>query len=103
MKKGDLVAVLSKLDPVSGEQGQWWRCRTRDGKIGFLPGVYMGEIVPAAAKKVGAAQKAIEEGRAKTMSDSSSRANSLVEGKAQAQGEKGRWGVEEFQKGGEDS
>ncbi|KAI4105842.1 MAG: hypothetical protein L6R37_002487 [Teloschistes peruensis] len=103
VKKGDLVAVLSKLDPVSGEQGQWWRCRTRDGKIGFLPGVYMGEIVPAAAKKVGAAQKAIEEGRAKTMSDSSSRANSLVEGKAQAQGEKGRWGVEEFQKGGEDS
>lgn len=41
--KGDLVAVLSKCDPV-GQPSEWWRCRARDGRVGYLPGVFL-EVV----------------------------------------------------------
>ena len=44
VKKGDLVAVLSKTDPISGQPSQWWHCRARDGKLGYLPAPYL-EIV----------------------------------------------------------
>jgi peroxin-13 len=40
VKKGDLVAVLSKTDPM-GNASEWWRCRSRDGKVGYLPGPYL--------------------------------------------------------------
>jgi peroxin-13 len=40
VKKGDLVAVLSKSDPM-GNPSEWWRCRARDGRMGYLPGVYL--------------------------------------------------------------
>ena len=43
VKKGDLVAVLTKLDPL-GQPSEWWRCRARDGRVGYLPGVYLEEI-----------------------------------------------------------
>ncbi|KAL8669031.1 MAG: hypothetical protein Q9168_006364 [Polycauliona sp. 1 TL-2023] len=33
VKKGDLVAVLSQEDPA-GNASEWWRCRSRDGKVG---------------------------------------------------------------------
>ena len=65
--------------------------------MGYLPGIYLENIVRKPAK-VAEGQKAIEEGRAKTMSDSSgggSRANSLED-----QGKRKGWGVEEFQRGG---
>jgi peroxin-13 len=39
LKKGDIVAVLQKLD------GGWWRARKRDGSIGFVPGNYL-DIIP---------------------------------------------------------
>ena len=108
VKKGDLVAVLSQEDPA-GNPSEWWRCRSRDGKVGYLPGVYLQSIVRPqqpqkdvkAIEKVGDEQ---EVGRAKTMSDSSveggSRANSLKVpvGKSEKKGM--GWGVEEFQKGG---
>lgn len=51
VSKGDLVAVLSKTDPM-GNASEWWQCRARDGKIGYLPGVYLQKIerkVPAIA------------------------------------------------------
>lgn len=113
VKKGDLVAVLSQEDPA-GNASEWWRCRSRDGRVGYLPGVYLQSIVrttpggPQQQQQQQQPVKAIEQqqqeaGRAKTMSDSEngegSRANSL---KAPVmQGEKGPgWGVEEFQKGG---
>ncbi|KAL8669352.1 MAG: hypothetical protein Q9224_007745, partial [Gallowayella concinna] len=86
VKKGDLVAVLSQEDPT-GNASEWWRCRSRDGKVGYLPGVYLQSIVRTPAGQQQQAVKAIEAegGRAKTMSDSgtingdggSSRANSL--------------------------
>lgn len=43
VKKGDLVAVLSKSDPM-GQPSEWWRCRARDGSVGYLPGPYLEVI-----------------------------------------------------------
>lgn len=43
VKKGDLVAVLSKTDPM-GNASEWWRCRARDGKQGYLPSPYLEPI-----------------------------------------------------------
>lgn len=44
VKKGDLVAVLSKSDPM-GNPSQWWRCRARDSRVGYLPSPYLEAIV----------------------------------------------------------
>ncbi|WEW58416.1 Peroxisomal membrane protein PAS20 [Emydomyces testavorans] len=43
VKKGDIVAVLSKTDP-RGNPSEWWRCRARDGSVGYLPGPYLQTI-----------------------------------------------------------
>ena len=43
VKKGDLVAVLSKSDPM-GNPSEWWRCRARDGRVGYLPSPYLETI-----------------------------------------------------------
>lgn len=43
VKKGDIVAVLMKQDPM-GNPIDWWRCRTRDGRTGYLPNVYLEAI-----------------------------------------------------------
>jgi peroxin-13 len=43
VKKGDLVAVLSKADPM-GNASDWWRCRSRDGRMGYLPSPYLEPI-----------------------------------------------------------
>lgn len=43
VSKGDLVAVLSKTDPM-GQPSEWWRCRARDGKQGYLPSPYLQKI-----------------------------------------------------------
>ncbi|KMU75136.1 peroxisomal membrane protein PAS20 [Coccidioides immitis RMSCC 3703] len=43
VRKGDIVAVLSKTDPM-GSPSEWWRCRARDGSVGYLPGPYLQTI-----------------------------------------------------------
>lgn len=43
VKKGDLVAVLSKTDPL-GNPSEWWQCRARDGRKGYLPAPYLEAI-----------------------------------------------------------
>ena len=43
VKKGDLVAVLSKTDPM-GNPSEWWRCRARNGEVGYLPSPYLETI-----------------------------------------------------------
>ncbi|KAM4058506.1 variant SH3 domain-containing protein [Hirsutella rhossiliensis] len=40
VRKGDLVAVLSKNDPA-GNPSEWWQCRSRDGRQGYLPSTYL--------------------------------------------------------------
>lgn len=44
VKKGDLVAILGKTDPL-GNPSQWWRCRARDSRVGYLPSPYLEIIV----------------------------------------------------------
>lgn len=54
VKKGDFVAVLSKTDPM-GNASEWWRCRARDGKQGYLPSPYLEPIqrpTPRAAGQI---------------------------------------------------
>lgn len=43
LRKGDLVAVMSKMDP-SGKESEWWKVRTRDGRNGYVPSTYL-EII----------------------------------------------------------
>lgn len=56
VKKGDLVAVLSKSDPM-GNPSDWWRCRARDGRMGYLPGVYL-EVARRPGQPIAAIQGA---------------------------------------------
>ena len=39
-RKGDLVAILSKLEPNS----EWWRGRTQEGRVGIFPRNYVNLI-----------------------------------------------------------
>ncbi|KAK4698119.1 peroxin-13, partial [Lecanoromycetidae sp. Uapishka_2] len=101
VKKGDLVAVLSKSDPM-GNASEWWRCRARDGRVGYLPGVYLEGI-----QRKQQAKEIEDEGRVNTMSSlangsEGSRANSLkVEAKSRGPAVEGKVGdisAESFQK-----
>ncbi|KAL2139327.1 hypothetical protein VTI28DRAFT_5341 [Corynascus sepedonium] len=67
--KGDLVAVLGKSDPL-GNPSEWWKCRARDGRIGYLPSTFL-EVL----RKPGAPVAAIKDAAA---ASESSRANSLT-------------------------
>ena len=43
LKKGDVIAVLSKTDPM-GNPSQWWRGRLRDAQTGYFPSNYCEAI-----------------------------------------------------------
>ncbi|EHK96903.1 putative Peroxisomal membrane protein PAS20 [Glarea lozoyensis 74030] len=90
VKKGDLVAVLSKSDPM-GNPSEWWRCRARDGRMGYLPGVYL-EVAGRPGRPVAAIKSASQSGGSRTSSMTSSVKAPVVEGKASD------IGVESFQK-----
>lgn len=120
VKKGDLVAVLSKTDPM-GQPSEWWRCRARDGGVGYLPSPYLETIQrkpPQAAimAKGSQSQPGSEtNSRVNTMTSATvgSRANSMNitdREKAAVQkankglpptvkGKPGDMGIESFQKG----
>lgn len=85
VNKGDLVAVLSKSDPM-GQPSEWWRCRARDGRVGYLPSPYLETIQrrPAQAQITAKSAPGSEtNSRVNTMTGSSvsfnnaSRANSM--------------------------
>lgn len=63
-RKGDLVAVLTKNDPA-GNPSDWWQCRSRDGRTGYLPSTYL-EVLRREAKKL----KAADDSRANTITSS---------------------------------
>lgn len=50
VNKGDIVAVLSKTDPM-GNASEWWRCRARDGRVGYLPSPYLETIERRSAQQ----------------------------------------------------
>jgi peroxin-13 len=89
VKKGDLVAVLSKSDPM-GNPSEWWRCRARDGRMGYLPGVYL-EVAGRPGQPIAAIKSASQSG-SRTSSLTSAVKAPVIEGKA------GDIGVESFQK-----
>ncbi|KAF2099913.1 hypothetical protein NA57DRAFT_37494 [Rhizodiscina lignyota] len=109
VKKGDLVAVLSKTDPM-GNPSEWWRCRARDGRMGYLPSPY---LEPIQRKNQQAIMSASQSGspagsRAQTMTGSGptsgngSRTATMTEGKEVKpviEGKPGDMPLESFQKG----
>jgi peroxin-13 len=67
VRKGDLVAVLSKNDPA-GTPSEWWHCRARDGRQGYLPSTYLEVLKrPGQDVKRIKATPASESSRANTM------------------------------------
>lgn len=92
VKKGDIVAVLSKTDPM-GNASEWWRCRARDGRVGYLPGPYLETIQRKPTQQ--AITSGSEQGsRANTMSAASAQANE----KPEVKGKMGDISPESFQK-----
>ncbi|MCJ1478725.1 Peroxisomal membrane protein PAS20 [Lambiella insularis] len=100
VKKGDLVAVLSKADPV-GNPSEWWRCRARDGRVGYLPSPYL-EIIQRRPKEIGAGSPQGSRAHTMTTEGEASRAGSMkvgVEAKApRVDGKVGDISAESFQK-----
>lgn len=107
VKKGDMVAVLSKSDPM-GNASEWWKCRSRDGRMGYLPGIYLETIQRKQPAQItsGSQSGSPAGSRAQTMTSSSvtSRTATMVENKVPEKAPKieskaGDMGVESFQKG----
>ena len=72
VKKGDLVAILSKADPLGNPSG-WWRCRSRDGRMGYLPSPYLEPIQRRPAQITSGSQTGSQpSSRAQTMTGSAS-------------------------------
>ncbi|KAJ2880310.1 Peroxisomal membrane protein PAS20 [Coemansia aciculifera] len=57
LKRGDVVAVSSKVD-VWGKPSEWWRGTTQDGREGLFPASYATAIKPGQNPQAAAAQSA---------------------------------------------
>ncbi|KAJ3076031.1 Peroxisomal membrane protein PAS20 [Podochytrium sp. JEL0797] len=53
-KKGDVIAILSKVDAVTREPSLWWRGRLRTGEVGFFPANYVDVIEKKKELAIGA-------------------------------------------------
>ncbi|CAG8037555.1 unnamed protein product [Penicillium salamii] len=100
VKKGDIVAVLSKSDPM-GNASEWWRCRARDGRVGYLPGPYLETIQRRPTQAITSGSEPAT--RTSTMNgDSEGRTQSLSalksEQKPEIKGKMGDISPESFQK-----
>jgi len=49
IKKGDIIAIISKLDP-NGQPSQWWKGRLQHGPTGIFPSNYV-ELIPSKQEK----------------------------------------------------
>ncbi|KIW07667.1 uncharacterized protein PV09_01607 [Verruconis gallopava] len=112
VKKGDLVAVLSKSDPL-GNPSEWWRCRSRDGRIGYLPSPYLEPIQRRTQAQITAGGSTSQPvspagSRAQTMTNTMSAPDSRTQTMTEKvpakppkiEGKPGDISVESFQKGG---
>ncbi|OAG21728.1 hypothetical protein CC77DRAFT_987261 [Alternaria alternata] len=108
VKKGDMVAVLSKSDPM-GNASEWWKCRSRDGRMGYLPGIYLETIQRKTPAQItsGSQSGSPAGSRTQTMTNSSdsSRTATMTAAKVpekvgpKVESKAGDMGVESFQKG----
>lgn len=108
VKKGDMVAVLSKSDPM-GNASEWWQCRSRDGRKGYLPGIYLETIQRKQPAQItnGSQSGSPAGSRTQTMTSSSveSRSATMTDNKVlekagpKVESKAGDMGVESFQKG----
>jgi len=108
VKKGDMVAVLSKSDPM-GNASEWWKCRSRDGRMGYLPGIYLETIQRKTPAQItsGSQSGSPAGSRTQTMTNSSatSRTATMTGAKVpekvgpKVDSKAGDMGVESFQKG----
>ena len=102
VKKGHLVAVLSKSDPM-GQPSQWWRCRARDGRMGYLPAVYLAPAVRP-SQAVAAIKSASQSGSrtnsldSRTVVSTAQGPSQQVQGPQLPPGKPGDLSVESFQK-----
>jgi len=104
VKKGDIVAVLSKSDPM-GNPSEWWRCRARDSRVGYLPSPYLETIQRKPAQQAITAGSA-SDSRTNTMNTTTSSNQGEmvvetkdVEKKPEIKGKMGDISPESFQKG----
>lgn len=59
LKPKELVAILSKLDPL-GNESKWWKVRSRSGKVGYVPLNFLSIVKrKASLKQVQAASNPI--------------------------------------------
>lgn len=103
VKKGDLVAILSKTDPM-GNASEWWRCRSREGGMGYLPGIYLEPIQRKPQAQITSGSPASSRAQTMTSTSFGSRTGTMTEKTAPALAPKveskaGDIGVESFQKG----
>ncbi|OJD29859.1 peroxisomal membrane protein [Diplodia corticola] len=107
VKKGDLVAVLGKTDPM-GNASEWWRCRSRDGRTGYLPSPYLEVIQRRPQAQIQSASQAGSRAQTMTSSTGFSRTGTMTKPEAETvpakapppiEGKAGDMGVESFQKG----
>ncbi|KAH8732759.1 Peroxin 13, N-terminal region-domain-containing protein [Phaeosphaeriaceae sp. PMI808] len=107
IKKGDMVAILSKSDPM-GNASEWWKCRSRDGRMGYLPGIYLETIQRKQPAQItsGSQSGSPVGSRAQTMTSTSfgSRTATMADNKVpetapKVESKAGDIGVESFQKG----
>ena len=98
VKKGDMVAVLSKSDPM-GNASEWWRCRSRDGRMGYLPGVYLEVIQRKQPAQITAGSPAGSRTQTMTSSSATPKTVEPVKPAPKVEGKAGDMGVERFQKG----
>jgi peroxin-13 len=103
VKKGDMVAVLSKTDPM-GNASEWWKCRSRDGKMGYLPGIYLETIQRKQQAQITNGSPAGSRTQTMTSSGPGSRTATMTESKVpqaapKVESKAGDMGVESFQKG----
>lgn len=103
VKKGDLVAVLGKTDPM-GNPSEWWRCRARNGQVGYLPSPYL-ETIQRRPNQAAITAGSAPGSRTTTLKssvalDDSQRARTLdsVNGKPNIPGKVGDISAESFQK-----
>ncbi|SCU96265.1 LANO_0E13014g1_1 [Lachancea nothofagi CBS 11611] len=57
LKKGDLMAVISKTDAL-GRASEWWKVRTKKGDVGYVPYNYLELIRRKAAPAAAAVEQA---------------------------------------------